>query len=108
THLERRLRRKRGRGWYFNSGTWARLIHIPAQLRQNKEEFAKLFARLQAGTIAAMDDSAAGPAGNERRCPVVSIWQEAGETVAELRHVTRDSNSVCSLQQVPNTRSVVA
>ena len=39
THLERSLPRSRGRGHYFNSGTWARLIRIEPAVRQNEAAF---------------------------------------------------------------------
>ena len=106
THLERALRRRRGSGCYFNGGTWARLIQIPPQLRQNPVEFAKLFDRLKAGTMAVLDGRAAEPGVTLRRCSVVSIWRESGTTVGELRHVAAQPGAaaVFAAQPVPNTR----
>jgi UDP-2,3-diacylglucosamine pyrophosphatase LpxH len=37
THLERALPRARGRGCYFNSGTWARLIKLETESRRRSE-----------------------------------------------------------------------
>jgi UDP-2,3-diacylglucosamine pyrophosphatase LpxH len=88
THLERALKRRRGRGFYFNSGTWARLIRIPPELRQDPAAFANLFQRLKAGTMEALDGRPGEPSLTQRRCSVVSVWKEAGATIGELRHVT--------------------
>ena len=43
THLRRALRRKRKSGWYFNSGTWARLIRLEDRVIKDPEEFRKVF-----------------------------------------------------------------
>jgi len=87
THLERALKRRRGRGYYFNCGTWARLIRIVPALRQDPGQFSKLFERLQAGSMAALDGNAVEPGVTLRHCSVVSIWRDAGSTWGELRHV---------------------
>jgi len=106
THLERALKRRRGRGCYFNSGTWARLIQIPPQLRQNAADFAALFGRMKAGTMDALDGGVAGPALTLRRCSVVSIWHEAGTAFGELRRIVAQAGAVTpfAAQPVPNTR----
>lgn len=87
THLERALKRRRGRGYYFNSGTWARLIQIPPEMRQNAEVFAKFFKRMKEGTIEALDGGLVEPGLTLRRCSVVSVWHESGVTIGELRRV---------------------
>ena len=109
THLERALRRRRSRGCYFNSGTWARLMQIPPQVRKNAAAFAMLFERLKAGTMAALDDEAAGPGLTLRRCSVVSIWRESGRTVGELRHVAAQPGAASGFvaQPVADTRLLV-
>ena len=56
THLRRSLKRRKARGWYFNSGTWARLIKLEARTLADAAEFAKVFAALKAGTMQALDD----------------------------------------------------
>jgi UDP-2,3-diacylglucosamine pyrophosphatase LpxH len=105
THLERALRRRRGRGCYFNSGTWARLIRIPPQVRQSPVEFGKLFERLKAGTMDALDGAAAEPGVTMRRCSVVSVWQESDLTVGELRRVTAQTGPMAfAAETVPQTR----
>ncbi len=85
THLERSIARQRGRGHYFNSGTWARLMRIAPATRQDEAKFKQLFQLLSGGTMAALD---AEPGLVERRNTVVSVWTDpAGATQAELRHV---------------------
>jgi len=57
THLERSLPRSRGRGHYFNSGTWARLIRIEPAVRQDKAAFERLFGLLDGGTIESLENA---------------------------------------------------
>ena len=86
THLERSLPRQRGGGHYFNSGTWARLMRISPELRQDPARFAQLFDLLDGKLVAQL--VAASPALVMQRNSVVAIWRDgAGRTQAELRHV---------------------
>ncbi len=86
THLERSLPRQRGDGHYFNSGTWARLMRISPELRQDPARFAQLFDLLDGQPVAQL--VAASPALVMQRNSVVAIWRDAaGRTHAELRHV---------------------
>ncbi len=86
THLERSLPRQRGGGHYFNSGTWARLMRISPELRQDPARFAQLFDLLDGKPVAQL--VAASPALVMQRNSVVAIWRDAaGRTQAELRHV---------------------
>jgi UDP-2,3-diacylglucosamine pyrophosphatase LpxH len=98
THLERSLPRSRGRGHYFNSGTWARLIRVEPAVRQDKEAFAQLFGLLDGGTIESLDKArvTVGGAAHDivlRRNTVVLIEARAatpGAAVgvhASLQHV---------------------
>src|SRR5262249_10321716 len=43
THLERALRRKTGSGFYFNSGTWARLIKVYPAILDSAAAFKQFF-----------------------------------------------------------------
>jgi UDP-2,3-diacylglucosamine pyrophosphatase LpxH len=96
THLERSLPRKRGRGHYFNSGTWARLIRVDPAVRQDPTEFERLFRLLDGGTIDTLDKAKVVVNGLEndvviRRNSVVVIQRVmagAGSVVkAALHHV---------------------
>jgi hypothetical protein len=98
THLERSLPRRRGRGHYFNSGTWARLIRIEPAVRQDKEAFAQVFGLLDGGTIESLDKARVIVGGSAhdivlRRNTVVLIEARAAEpgaavgVHASLQHV---------------------
>ncbi len=105
THLERALKRRRGRGYYFNSGTWARLIQIPAELRQDTTQFAALFERMKAGTMAALDGVPPQQSVTLRRNSVVSVWREAGMTIGEIRRVAvAIDGGATALHSVDGTR----
>jgi len=101
THLERSLPRSRGRGHYFNSGTWARLICIEPAVRQDPAAFERLFRLLDGGTMEMLDRARVSVGGSEReivlrRNTVVVIEkQEAPATGvrASLQHVLPASGS---------------
>lgn len=85
THLERALTRRRGRGYYLNSGTWARLIQITPETRGNATKFERLFNLLKGGQMTALD---AEPDLVTKRATVVSIFIDAQRhTCGELRHM---------------------
>jgi UDP-2,3-diacylglucosamine pyrophosphatase LpxH len=83
THLERVIPRKRGRGTYFNSGTWVRLIQLDAATLANAAAFAGVFAAFKQGSMQALD---AMPGLVARLPAVVAIWADQGRVSAELRH----------------------
>jgi len=94
THLERSLRRCRGRGHYFNSGTWARLVRIAPELRQDPAAFERLFRLLDGGTIDSLDEARIPAGGTDhevvlRRNTVVLIERrtEPPGVHASLQHV---------------------
>lgn len=96
THLERALPRK-SKGFYFNSGTWARLIRIEPTVRQDPQKFERIFKLFGDGSMTALDSE---PYLVIKRCSVVSIWTETdGQTYGELRHV---KNGL--LEAVPDSR----
>jgi UDP-2,3-diacylglucosamine pyrophosphatase LpxH len=98
THLERALQRKRGKGYYFNSGTWARLMQVLPEVRQDEGKFEDVYKAIKAGTLAALDEV---PGLVQKRCSVVSIWQEQGATFGELRRVPAGGGAPVS---VPETK----
>ena len=100
THLERVIPRKRGRGTYFNSGTWVRLIQLADATLANAPAFAGVFAAFKAGTMQALD---AMPGLVLRRPAIVAIWTDQGRVSAELRHAgITPAEPVMTL--VPGTR----
>lgn len=56
THLHRAIPRKRARGYYFNSGTWIRLIKLSDAVLDDAEQFARAWEAFSAGTMQALDD----------------------------------------------------
>jgi hypothetical protein len=56
THLERALPRRGRGGFYFNTGTWARLIQLRPAMLADQAEFNKAYDALAARTMAALDD----------------------------------------------------
>lgn len=95
THLERSLPRTRGRGHYFNTGTWARLIRVEPEVRRDGAAFQKLFSLLDGGTMTMLDDARIPVDGKERklvvkRNTVVIVERRASPQVgvdASLCHV---------------------
>lgn len=105
THLERALPRRKGRGWYYNSGTWARLIRLEERVLASPELFAKVFDALRAGSMKALDDFAEeGYKLVMRRLTVVAVWAEQGRTLAELRRVEAAKGGRLALTAVPESR----
>lgn len=91
THLERALRRRRGNGFYFNSGTWIRLIPLDQYHLASEEAFEPLYQALPAkdasGRVQGID--ALDPFDLKRRT-AVAIYQRGDKVVGELRHVKED------------------
>ena len=102
THLERALRRRNGNGYYYNSGTWARLMRLPPEVRNDQSRFDKFFALLGTGQLADLD---AEPDVLLDKASVVSIWKEGPTTCGELRHVTAPPAEPF-FEPIPNSRFV--
>jgi hypothetical protein len=102
THLARSLKRSRGGGHYFNSGTWARLMRVAPEVRKDKERFRQLFELLGQSRMADLD---AQPGLVMRPNNVVAIWCDAqGATQAELRQVQASGRAGFSAVPVPGSR----
>jgi UDP-2,3-diacylglucosamine pyrophosphatase LpxH len=90
THLERALPRRKGRGWYFNSGTWARLIKLDERMLTDSDLFARVFKALGAHSMQALDDfNEEGLPLVMHRLTVVAVCAGDGRTYAELRRVRK-------------------
>ncbi|HEX7722752.1 MAG TPA: metallophosphoesterase [Pyrinomonadaceae bacterium] len=85
THLARAMTRKKQPGWYFNSGTWARLIKLEDRVLSNADEFKNVFNAFKQGTMQALD---AYPELVMRRLSVVAIWADNAGTHGELRQAS--------------------
>ncbi|HEV2131406.1 MAG TPA: hypothetical protein VGR27_09910, partial [Longimicrobiaceae bacterium] len=100
THLARAMPRKQARGYYFNSGTWVRLIQLTREMLEDRARFAEVFKAFEGGTMQALD---AFPDLVMRRPGVVAIWSDGAGTHGELRQVTRDAGADV-LPEVPAHR----
>ena len=105
THLERAIARSTPGCFYFNSGTWIRLIQLTDDILSNADEFARAYKAFESGSMAQLDSiKDLGPARDKTlvilKPTVVSIAEKDGETFGELHHVQTDGE----LQSVENTR----
>ena len=55
THLARAIRRKRGSGFYFNSGTWVRLIRLSSAMLEDDDAFAPVYQAFRGKSLDALD-----------------------------------------------------
>jgi hypothetical protein len=83
THLERALPRSKRGGYYFNSGTWVRLIRLEADVLTDQEKFNKVYGTLAAGSMAALDQF---PGLVLRRHTVVAVHPTPTGIRGELLH----------------------
>ncbi len=95
THLARARRRCQAPGDYFNSGTWMRLLRIPAALLAEtaaaREDFEKLVEALKSKTLAQLDRTP--PDLLQRVEPTaVVISPAAGSVHGKLVQVAADGN----------------
>ncbi|WP_162054682.1 metallophosphoesterase [Pontibacter pamirensis] len=100
THLARARRRKKGRGWYYNSGTWIRLIRLTKEVLESKEEFKKVFETFKNGK---MEDLDAHKGLVMRRLTLVKIAADGTGTTGELQHASLDGEKVV-LTAAPESR----
>ena len=101
THLDRALPRRNGGGVYYNSGTWARLIRIPGDVRRDSAKFAALYQVLKDGNMETLD---AEKELVSKPNTVVAIRAEpGGGAKGELLHVVPGVPGVHMLQAVPET-----
>ncbi len=91
THLARAIRRKRGRGCYFNSGTWVRLIRLSEAMLADDHAFAPVYQAFRGQTLEALD----GVKDLVFRNPtVVSIEVEGDAVVGVLRRAVEAGSGV--------------
>jgi hypothetical protein len=104
THLERALPRKHGHGYYFNSGTWTRLIKLEESMLGDATQFERVFNAFKAGTMQALDQESGLVL---RRPTVVSIWTDGPNVRGELRHVRLNSAGPV-LDPVPDSQFIAS
>lgn len=89
THLERALRLEEDQErYYYNSGTWVRLIQFTKDVLGSESEFERIYNALDAGTMEALDQEEGLILS---RPTVVAIWAEENGTHAELERVVDGS-----------------
>ncbi len=104
THLERSLERRHPGTYYFNSGTWTRLIQLTHEILDNDEEFEAVYQSFLSPFIASLD--AVHGLGSEDmslvliRPSVVSIVAGEGSVFGEIRRAREDG----SLEAVAGSR----
>jgi hypothetical protein len=105
SHLERAIERSAPDCYYFNSGTWIRLIRLTEEILGDSEEFARVYEAFKSGSMQKLDEvNDLGPTRDHLlvllKPTVVSVVEKDGETYGELRHVQPDG----SFQSVENTQ----
>jgi hypothetical protein len=90
THLARALRRRRAPGYYFNSGTWVRLIRLSSAMLEDDAAFAPVFQAFRGQSLDALD-------GVEdlvfRNPTMVSIEIDGDDVVGVLNRATPIADS---------------
>lgn len=88
THLARALRRPTG-GYYFNSGTWSRLIELTPELLQDEGRFSEILAAMRAHSMRALEQV---PGLVFTRLTVVCLREVSGRAVGSLEEVIEASD----------------
>ena len=90
THLERAIDMGHGR-YYFNCGTWIRLLQLTQAMLADTKLFDEIYKVLVDGHMAAIDDAVfAGKPFVMDQTSAVSICQQGGQVVGALTHVEGD------------------
>jgi hypothetical protein len=99
THLERAIPLDKQR-FYYNSGTWIRLLRLPSLLLQSRDDFKRVYAALAQGTLSTLD-ALRVDVGAKKSEPIivdhaamVHITSEGKQTVGRLCHVTGSDDVV--------------
>ena len=90
THLHRAHRRARN-GFYFNSGTWVRLIQLTPDVLGDSQKFKRYFDAFERGTMSALD---AEPGMILNRPTVVAICVKNDRVEGSLRNATTNGSGV--------------
>lgn len=110
THLERAIEIEPGSGrYYYNSGTWVRILRLSEDLVADPNVFAPVYEALKAGSMAALD-AAMVPAPGGGTVPllldqttVVSVSAQQDGVVGRLHHAVDDASGEVSLELVPGS-----
>ncbi len=88
THLERAI--DMGGRYYFNTGTWIRLLEFTAAMLADTTTFKGVYDVLQDGSMAAIDMGLAGIPLVRDQTSAVCIQVEGDQVVGTLNHVVGD------------------
>ena len=92
THLERAIDMEDGR-YYFNCGTWIRLLQFTQEMLKDTASFKAVYEVLTNGTMGAIDNAKfGGKAFVMDQTSAVSIKEEGGKVVGRLTHVVGDGS----------------
>ena len=110
THMERAIRVEPGaERYYYNSGTWVRILLLTEQLLGDGATFQKVYQALSAGSLAALDEAVApAPGGGSRpllldRTTVVAISSRPQGVVGRLFRAIDKAPGEVALDPVPGT-----
>ncbi len=111
THLKRAIRIDQGVDrFYYNCGTWIRLIQFTKAVLENEDEFKKVYKALEAKSMSALDDARIpGPDGVLRplildNTTTVHIAAREDGVVGELLYVRGgEDGSPVTFEQVPDS-----
>ncbi len=105
THLQRAI--KRSKGFYYNSGTWIRLMQITKEMLDDDGQFDKLWKVLEKGTMEAIDKPAIIGLNDfmvvKQVNTVVSINDQKDEVLGCLQTVEKNGNGAFELKNVPES-----
>ena len=108
THLERAIEITSGRRFYYNCGTWIRLLRFPDTVLKDTQAFGEIYSVLVDGSMQAIDDATVPAAGGGRmpfvmdQTSAVRVASTNDGVVGNLLHVV-DSGESVTLQPVANT-----
>lgn len=104
THLERAINRGGGR-YYFNTGTWIRLLRFDDAVLASKDTFQPVYKVLTDGTMKAIDGATfGGKPFVMDQCSAVRIRADNTGTTGELVHVKGDGSQFESPMAAPFVR----
>ena len=104
THHERAIPRRAGGGFYYNSGTWVRLIRLAPDVLKSPKDFAKVFKVFEQGTMDALDKAKVLGKKLVDRCPgLVSIIAD-GSVARACIHRVRTVGGKIKLDPVENSK----
>lgn len=98
THLERALARRNKRGWYYNSGTWAKLIRLQEVKLRSKDKFQEIYNAFETGSMEALAPYI------KPQLTVVVITKEDLITQGKLQHAELNDSGLI-LSDVQNSFS---